>query len=337
MMNSNLLKSIPACWDPMRIIKRGDFIIHNDLSMHPFTAEEKTFICQQFRASKNGEDLLIPPSYYDRNGCPVLSPKEVSDRHQFSVFTLKGWLKRFDSGMILNDSKGGHPGNWDEAMVKKVQERVDLLEFSNEGANKPKEIEKIINEEHQQLLIKRGRSQDGNFLQLKKKSKDSSSLCPLKDVKLNFKTIETIKSKAYIRDRQAQILSEARLLACLDIRLTTKVACDWKAFAAHNSAEYKWNFDCTTVIVLGKDSNPMRCVVREPNQADKKVQAMGVNNELNILIKIPTLGSAAGEIARLVTVTAIPSMPHDVFFKAEVKGLTSSSSGGDRMGYIYFC
>jgi hypothetical protein len=80
----------------------------------------------------------------------------------------------------------------------------------------------------------------------------------------------------------------------------------------------------------------MRCVVREPGDKTK-VESADVNNGLNVLIKIPVLGSAAGELGSLVTITAVKGMPDGVFFKQKVAGLTCSTGGGCRDGTMYFC
>lgn len=141
---------------------------------------------------------------------------------------------------------------------------------------------------------------------------------------------------AEVKDRAGQELSNARLESLLDIRMTYKIACAWKAFAGKNSAEYKWNFDCTTVIVSPEGCNKLRCVVRNKDRTGK-VEATHIDSSLNLLVKIPTLGSASGEIGRLVTIVAIGTMPEGVFFKSAVSGLTHSSSGADRVGYMYFC
>ena len=114
-----------------------------------------------------------------------------------------------------------------------------------------------------------------------------------------------------------------------------KVACAWKAFAGHNSAEYKWNFDCTTVTVSAENTNNIRCVIKTPGSKEK-VDATNVNESLDVLIKIPTLGSACGEIGRLVTLVAVPDMPENQFFKCRVAGLVNHCSS-DRDGLLYLC
>lgn len=155
-------------------------------------------------------------------------------------------------------------------------------------------------------------------------------------------TLKLLMERADITERQGQVLTQARLEALelpkdlWDIRVTYKVACAWKAFASHNSAEYKWNFDCTTVIVSGENTNTMRCVVRNRDRTGK-VEAKNVNSALDLLVKIPTLGSASGELGRLVSIVAIPELGADDYFKATVAGFTISTNGADRDGYIYFC
>jgi hypothetical protein len=54
-------------------------------------------------------------------------------------------------------------------------------------------------------------------------------------------------------------------------------------------------------------------------------------------VKGPTLGSAGGEIGRLVSFVAISGMPENTFFKCKVARLATHCSSSDRDGYMYFC
>ena len=161
------------------------------------------------------------------------------------------------------------------------------------------------------------------------------TLVPVADVKLDHRTVKRIREAANIRERQGQATTEARILALLDIRLVYKVACGWMAFAGQNSAEYKWNMDCTMLFIVGEGHGRKVFVYREVGNKDK-VETLA-NNDTAIGIKIVALGSAGGEIDRLVSVIAVKEMEEGTFVKQTVAGFTHSASGGDRDGTVYFC
>ena len=305
-----------------------------DLSTHSFSATEKLFLCQQIR---NGGTLL---PYYEELLCNHgINRILLLKRHCLSTNMIKKWLLRYDKGLALYACTGSPPAN-DAELVTNVQARVQSLESNRDEINSVQRVTEIMNEELHAMYKRRGRVAD-DYMRVQKKIKlldgdniTTSRLIPVKDVTVCTSTMKKLFELTSIHGRSGQPLSEARLIALHDIRVVYKVACAWLAFAGNNSAQYKWNFDCTTLIVSQLDSGKLRLVVRERGQADPKVEATHINSSLNILIKVPVLGSSAGEIGPLVTITAIPTMPEDVFFKYTVPGLTHSAGVGDRDGYI---
>jgi hypothetical protein len=97
------------------------------------------------------------------------------------------------------------------------------------------------------------------------------------------------------------------------------VACGWIAFAGDNSAEYKWNMDCTMLFIVGEGSGRNVCVYREVGNKGK-VETLA-NNDTAIGIKIVALGSAGGEIARLVSVIAVKKMVEGTFVNRQWRDL----------------
>jgi hypothetical protein len=106
------------------------------------------------------------------------------------------------------------------------------------------------------------------------------------------------------------------------------------ALAKLLSAEYKYNGDCTTLIIPPEGSGRMICVVREVGDV-KKVESIDVVISLNLLIKNFALGHGAGGIAPYCLIIGIKTMPKDVYFMAIVPGLTHSCEGTP--GRLYFC
>lgn len=115
------------------------------------------------------------------------------------------------------------------------------------------------------------------------------------------------------------------------------MACAWLGFAGYNIKELKWNFDCTAIIIRLFNTNLMRCVVRPRGQVDSKVEALKCECGLPLVIKVPTLGSASGELGRLHAIIAVPTMADGVFFKASVDGFVVASGPNSRSGVLYLC
>ena len=92
--------------------------------------------------------------------------------------------------------------------------------------------------------------------------------------------------------------------------------------------------DCTMLFIVGEGSGRNIFVYREVGNKGKDETL--ANNDTAIGIKIVALGSAGGEIARLVSVIAVKEMEEGTFVKQTVAGFTHSASGGDRDGTVYY-
>jgi hypothetical protein len=158
-------------------------------------------------------------------------------------------------------------------------------------------------------------------------------MIPVSDLGLDNRTVASLQSMADIKIRVAQDTTDARFTALMDPRLTYKVACGYKAWCRKTTAEYKWNADCTTIIVMPDGSAKLVCVVRAKGDK-KKVESRFVVSDLNVLIKIFALGNAGGELGKLVAIVGVSSMEKDQFFKADIPGFTHSCERTP--GTVYF-
>eukprot|EP01039_Chlorochromonas_danica_P007037 gene7038-7782_t len=282
--NAPPVLAIPPCF---QLTELGTY---QDLSKKVFSGQEKIFLCQQMRGKT---DLLLSPTHFGGKTPLTIKPSAIAKRYKLSLENLKKWLRNYGAGQQLHD-KLGRPPIADPAFIENFKADVILMEQDKKLRNDPVAVRKALNDRYHESLIQQGRVHNGAYLLSKKRvrtnnpedEQDTATTTitvtkTLNDVTISEPVVRKIMKRAAVTKRKGQILTPARVNALLDIRLVYKIACAWKAFAGYNSAESKWNFDCTTVIVSQPMSTNLRCVVRERGQEDPKVEATNGDGGLN--------------------------------------------------------
>jgi hypothetical protein len=301
------------------------------------------------------------------NGTGIITFSGIFERHGIPIQRQQKWLKRWRLGRTFYDS-AGRPPEVDEEGINAVKKLIEAAEVNQNEKMDPGSVQKLFEIERGNTLKRKGIAV-GDFASLKKKkrkrrkmkrpspsstasaNRNTSSggddddsveegLCgkvactiPLADLGLDSRTVASLLSIADIKIRSAQDTTDARFTALMDPRLTYKVACGYKAWCRKTSAEYKWNADCTTIIVKPDGSGKLVCVVRAKGDK-KKVESRFVVTDLNVLIKNFALGNAGGELGKLVAIVGVSSIGKDQFFKADIPGFTHSCERTP--GTVYF-
>jgi hypothetical protein len=305
------------------------------------TASEKTFLCSELDKGAHGHstDYLILPTKYQANGVGVVTLSGIFERHGISVKRQKKWLKKWRLGHLFYEV-AGRPFEVDVEGINDVKRIVQNTEINQNNKMDPSSVQKLFEIERANTLKRKGIAV-GDFVTFKKKKRrkkkkriktnnhESSGdddepieqdffgkvavTIPLADLVLDARTVESLKTAANIKIRAAQDTTDARFTALMDPRLTYKVACGYKAWCRKHTAEYKWNADCTTIVVKPDGAGRLVCVVRGKGDK-KKVESRFVVSDLNVLIKIFALGNAGGELGKLVAIVGVSSMTKDHFF-----------------------
>ena len=324
---------VPEIYQPLQTTRGNQTF--QDLSEHEFTGDEKQFLMQQLtgKGKTSSDPLRLVETGKDADNNGIVTLGAMVARHNLKLTTVSNWVKFYNKGSQLHDS-GGRPPTLTKDAVEQFKKEIVELEVSK-GDNTAKAIKQRIDAAYQQRLRDSGRVKIGNLVE--RTVSGQKVLVPLEDCKVkDSRTVSAIKAEASIKDRKAQDLNAARLASLNDIRVIYKIVCCFLAFAAFLTAAYKWNGDCTQVIVRGDNSSNLVCVVRDRGDR-KKVESGQTNNELDILLKIFALACAAGEMGRLVVMIAIKEMPEDAFFKAIIPGLSHTMGVGEAQnGFLYF-
>jgi len=156
----------------------------------------------------------------------------------------------------------------------------------------------------------------------------------LDPVTLHASTVRSIKIRANISDVIPQTISDARLKACSDTRMSYSMYIMLKPFTEKLPKQLIWNFDATQFVCQKSGSGKHVCIVKDKRD-DTPVTAVG-DETLDIAIKWLHMGSAAGEAIPLVFLVSIPDMNDTDFVVYEVPGLNQYGVS-EICGYVAFC
>ena len=309
--------SIPDCLKPFRVNARIGVNYYQDLSDHKFSSIEKIFMCQEIQRSRDNENFYLEATNMI-GGRGVVSIRGLSERYCVSLLTITEWFKRFKVGAVIQGADvKGQPHAIDE-------EELEALKVSIQTADKikkplsTKDVYALCGVAKVRTAWKRGR------------------ILPDEDSKVDRKTFNQYIELAGIDIRKAQFMTQARIDALLDIRLTYRMACCYYAYASHLPSYYKWNADCTTIECSTSGEETRFCVIRERNDREQ-VTSTDVTGDLSLLVKLFGLGNAGGEIGPLTAIVAIKDLPEGEFYAEQVTCFTCSTEVADAPGWLYFC
>jgi hypothetical protein len=275
-------------------LRGGD--VFPDLSKHRFTTEEKYYLITQLTCPGGGDNKI--------------SHHLASKRYHIPRGTIRNWESTIKNGNVLHE-KGGRPSDIDEIGLNEIIAVCN----SAENARKPlssSEVNVVVQEKIHGT--KRRRNQLG---------RESS-----------HQTIKKIKTMANICQKKPQLVSDARVEACSDLRMSYAMWIMLKAYTEFLHKQMIWNFDATQFISGMDSENQMACVVGN-NRSSVPLSRIATES-LEMAIKYMHMGSAAGECTPLVFLLAAPTLSEDAFFVYEIPGLTNTTIAGT-IGYLAFC
>ncbi len=303
---------VPEVFLKLDLGTRSEKSFFLDLSNHLFSGYEKWFLCNEI--SHNG--LQLEATHTNKgDGLAKLTVFGVCERYQIPRRTLRDWMDRFKKGLKLYDSDATKPTNVDGIGDDEINDKL----FSQTAQTTP-----VFMDKFPELLVEKKR----NTLERKGVRVHEGM-----EIKVTQNEVWRYKRDNHIHNRKPQDLTESRLKALLDVRLTFKFACTLEAFSGHLSAEYKWNSDATTVVVKRDRTDALVCCICEKGES---LNSSLVPNAMNLLIKWFHLVSAAGECGDLVLIAAVPDMEEGEFFAQRIMGLTNNTMPGTS-GWLYLC
>lgn len=300
---------IPACFSPVteRETRRG--VSYFNLSDHSFSAHEKRFLAEEVV----GMHSLLQATNTFRGGGDVTA-FGFSERYQIPRRTVRDWVSKFSIDNPHFQEYSGRPPDLDsEALIKMEGQLVD-----RRSARNP-----VLNSEFNTLLC------DLKMETSERKGKRVS------DVTVSTRAEKRIKKEHQLTFRKTRAITNARIVVARDIRAVYKQAAMLMAFSANMSAEYKFNFDATTFECKPTGAGDM-AICKYTKEDKDEVVSENESGDLSVFVKWMFLNNAAGEVSPLVLIVAVKEMPPDVFYCAEVTGM-SHELGIGSAGFLYCC
>lgn len=336
------IDEVPARFLPEIRETRGEIHLFYENLSEGLIAQEKVFLAQQFQKQLERKPIIINPTKFYKNGDSSITYVGICERYNINVNTLKYWLKRYHDNEVLYDfDLSGQPSKIDEIGLRYIVDEITKLKSQYKSPSPQKRVE-IYQQAYQATLVRRNKALNGNYVVKQKRTYNEAmeeyefnEVCtPLTDMWLHTKTISTYDKLTGVSVRTAQSISQARLKALMDIRLSYKVACTYWGYCRYLPSCCKWNADCTTVVVKPSGSNKLVCTILD--SPDEKVESVGVTEDLAILIKLYVLGNAMGELGKMVAIVAVDGIPEGEFFECHIPGFTNTTIC-DAVGSVYLC
>lgn len=139
--------------------------------------------------------------------------------------------------------------------------------------------------------------------------------------------------KAEIVIRKPQPLTQARFIACSDVRMSYSLYIMLKACTEDVLPQLLWNWDSTQFVT--KASGPQRVCIVKNSGITEPISSVD-ENVMPSCVKWMHMGSANGECAPFVLLVAIPELEEEDFFHYEVGGLSQFNCSG-QFGHLTFC
>jgi hypothetical protein len=242
-----------------------------------------------------------------------ISMRGFCERYRLPRSTVRDWKDHIENDKYLHSS-GGRPSSVDKDGLEEVYNQL-----------KKRRIEKTPADENTTCNIIRQAVQHTNERE-NRLSEDPS-----------LKTIKRIKKKVGAQKRKAQVLSNARKVACSDVRMSYSVWIMIKALTEDIPPHLHWNWDATQFVVGQSDKSKKVYTVRLEDKAENK-QPLSILGEesLDIGIKWMHMGSAAGAAIPIVFLVAVDSLKADDFRVYTIPGLSVTVSA-NAVGYLCVC
>ena len=293
---------VPAVFAP-RITRNK--IKYTDLSKATLSVLEKTFL---------GSEAARLTSFLVWGSSLTSVLTQISRRYHIPYSTVKNWTEKVKLGHPIVNALG-RPHSMDE-IAKDVFTSTLLQRRTARNCVPLAETYTLLAEGVAATRIRQG-----------KRGLDAiSHICLTTQKKL-------LKDNNVVR-RKPQIITDARLKACLCPRLSYIWGCVLMAYSANLMAENKWNADATTIIVSTMGTGSLVCTIGDPKD-DSPIASSAIPETLNLLVKWFALNNAGGESGPLVLIFAMPTMAENTFWAKEVVSMSSTTTIGDK-GWVYF-
>ena len=293
---------VPPIFSP-RVLRKT--IVYNDLSQRLLSVSEKTFL---------GTEAASLSSFLELSPNKVSRLTRLSNRYRLPYSTVKNWSEKIKLNKPIS-SELGRPESLDKIAAETF---VETLLQRREAKNCVPLNETLS-------LLAQGVT--ATKMRQEKRGSDAVSFICVTTQKKLCKQYNVIR-------RKPQILTDARLKACLCPRLSYIWGWVLMAYSANLMAENKWNADATTIIVSQRGSGSLVCTIANSND-ESPIASHSIPDTLNLLVKWFALNNAGGESGPLVLIFAVPSMTENTFFATEVISMPSTTTVGDK-GWIYF-
>ena len=293
---------VPAIFLP-RITRKK--IAYRDLSSATLSVMEKTFL---------GSEAANVTSFLIWKSSLISKITQISNRYHIPYSTIKSWSGKVKLKKPIVNSLS-RPQSMDETARDEFTATL-LQRRAAKNCVPLAETLTLLADGVSATLIRQG-----------KRGLDAISSISVTTQKKLFKECNVVR-------RKPQILTDARLKACLCPRLSYIWGCVLMAYSANLMAENKWNADATTIIVSMKGTGSLVCTIGDP-QDESPVASSSIPDTLNLLVKWFELNNAGGESGPLVLIFAIPSMTENTFYAKEVVSMTSTTTIGTK-GWVYY-
>jgi hypothetical protein len=110
------------------------------------------------------------------------------------------------------------------------------------------------------------------------------------------------------------------------------------AFSSNLDYYHKWNSDATQLTCQSSNNDRIVCYIDNNDNENVSTQSLAstnYNGDLSIAVKWMHLNNAAGEVAPIVLIFAIPTMGENDVFIRKVAGLRNTAHA-ESFGYVIF-
>jgi hypothetical protein len=247
-----MLSDVPPIFSP-RVLRKKT--VYNDLSQRLLSVSEKTFL---------GTEAANLSTFLDFSPSPISKLTQLSNRYRLPYTTVKNWSEKVKLNRPIS-SELGRPPSMDKIAGETFVETL----LQRRAAKNCVPLHETLS-----LL---GQGVTATKMRQGKRGSDAiSSICVTTQKKL-------CKQYNVIR-RKPQILTDARLKACLCPRLSYIWGCVLMAYSANLMAENKWNADATTIIVSQSGTGSLVCTIANSND-ESPIAPHSIPDTLNLLVK----------------------------------------------------
>ncbi len=264
-----------------------------------------------------------------------LSFLKLCKRYGMNRNTSKGWLTIYDKGGQFHE-RSGCPTVLDNEAIDYVVNKL----MKNKDLKPVKSAKKKIGKIQRAKSVKKPVNDPAMTASLLNKAYVDSQHARKRTIirpTMDKKTMKATKKRMKIKTGKAGVVTTARLKAGQNPRSAYSMYIMLEAFSSRLDATNKWNSDATQLTCDSSNKGGMVCYVdtKEDSHEDQPLASRNFNGELSIAVKWMHFNNAAGEVAPIVLIFAVPSMPADTFFLEKVKGLRNTGHM-ESEGYIIF-